>query len=95
MRVIDADELLKKLNEEGIPYNADVNYLIQTAPTVKVVKLAEWYEKEVFSQTTLHGEMQSARCSCCGLYHTTPYMYCFKDYRYCPNCGAKMDGGDD
>ena len=55
----------------------------------------EWLEKEVFSQTILHGEMQSARCSCCGLHHTTPYMYYFKGYEYCPNCGAKMDGGDD
>ena len=61
----------------------------------KAIKHGEWYEKEVFSQATLHGEMQSARCSCCGLYHTTPYMYYFKDYEYCPNCGAKMDGGDD
>ena len=37
MRLIDADALLKKLNEEGIQYNADINYLITNAPTVDAV----------------------------------------------------------
>ena len=38
--------------------------------------------------------IQFAKCSCCGLYHTTPYAYYFTNYKYCPNCGAKMDGGE-
>ena len=37
-------------------------------------------------------EWQSAKCSKCGKYHTTPYLYFFTDYAYCPNCGARMDG---
>lgn len=36
-------------------------------------------------------EWQSARCSVCGKYHTTPYLYYFNEYKYCPNCGARMD----
>lgn len=56
--------------------------------------MAKWLEKEVLSK--LDGELlieewQSARCSACGKYHTTPYMYYFYDYKYCPNCGARMD----
>lgn len=35
---------------------------------------------------------QSARCSKCGRYHTTPYMYSFDNYNFCPNCGADMRG---
>lgn len=34
------------------------------------------------------------KCSVCGEYH----LYAWSDYRkcnYCPNCGAKMDGGED
>lgn len=58
------------------------------------MKHGEWLEKEV-SRIALDGEMQSARCSCCGLYHTTPFLYYFTEYKYCPNCGAKMDGGDE
>lgn len=56
----------------------------------------EWEDKEVFSETNddhIVDEWQSARCSICGKYHTTPYMYYFEEYKYCPNCGAKM-GGD-
>lgn len=30
-------------------------------------------------------------CSACGFQH---YGACISDYHYCPNCGAKMDGGN-
>lgn len=60
--------------------------------------MAKWLEKEVVS--TIDGippveEWQSARCSACGKYHTTPYMYYFDEYAYCPNCGQAMDGKDE
>lgn len=53
----------------------------------------EWKDKEVFNDTDddhIVEEWQSARCSVCGKYHTTPYMYYFDDFNYCPNCGARM-----
>ena len=54
----------------------------------------EWVEKEVVvDEDTDITEWQSAKCSVCGKYHTTPYMYYFDSFNYCPNCGAKM-GGD-
>ena len=37
---------------------------------------------------------QSAQCSHCGKYHTMTFLYYFDDFRYCPNCGAKMDGSE-
>ena len=51
-----------------------------------------WVEKKVLEQTE-HGidEWQSARCSVCGKYHTTPYMYHFFNFAYCPCCGAIME----
>ena len=53
----------------------------------------EWVEKEVMvDEDTNITEWQSARCSVCGKYHTTPYMYYFDNFNFCPNCGAKMDG---
>ena len=39
-------------------------------------------------------EWQSAKCSVCGKYHTTPFLYNIKWYNYCPNCGADMRGGE-
>jgi predicted RNA-binding Zn-ribbon protein involved in translation (DUF1610 family) len=59
--------------------------------------MAKWLEKEVLSLVDgaqLIEEWQSARCSACGKYHTTPYMYYFDEYKFCPNCGEAMDGKD-
>lgn len=40
-------------------------------------------------------DLQAAECSACGRWLTTPYLYSFKHYEYCPYCGAKMDRGDE
>lgn len=60
-------------------------------------KTGKWTEKEVIHIDDLEAkdiltEWQSAKCNVCGKYHTTPYMYYFNDYEYCPNCGANMRG---
>jgi hypothetical protein len=87
--------------QDILDYFSDINYayndcnkhddlsrmldeLIETQP-----KIGEWLEKEVNSDKV--DEWQSARCSVCNRYHTTPYMYYFSHYEYCPNCGAKME----
>ena len=56
------------------------------------VKHGEWLEKETFhdENADVISEWQSARCSVCNKYNTTPYLYCFTDYNFCPNCGADM-----
>lgn len=52
MRLIDADALIKTLNEEKIKFNADVNYFILNAPTIEaksVIRCKDcafyWYHK--------------------------------------------------
>ena len=59
----------------------------------KEFKSGKWKEKEVFVEGEAKAieEWQSAKCSVCGRYHTTPYLYYFNNYAYCPNCGAKME----
>lgn len=107
-RYIDADALKDKITEidDGCAidgtgfdiYTCEVFELIDEVPAadVKPVVRGEWKECEVVQE---HGdepiidEWQSARCSVCGKYHTTPYMYYFDNFNYCPNCGAEM-GGD-
>lgn len=49
-----------------------------------------WLDRKVYETKGTIAEAQSARCSVCGKYHTTPYLYYFEWYMYCPNCGAKM-----
>ena len=35
-------------------------------------------------------DWQQAKCSVCGKWHTTPYLYCINLDPYCPSCGARM-----
>ena len=39
MRLIDADKLLEVLNKKSVPFNANVNDAILTAPTVDAVEV--------------------------------------------------------
>lgn len=100
-RYIDADELIFI----GLD-NPDDDHLfefvpkefIDNAPTADVVEVVhgEWKECETVQERLdepIIDEWQSARCSVCGKYHTTPYMYHFDNFNYCPNCGADMRGG--
>ena len=67
--------------------------LIQDAPAVDAepVRRGRWIERHhaYSDEESPIEEWQSAKCSVCGKYHTTPYMYYFTDYHYCPHCGAK------
>lgn len=68
--------------------------VIQDLPAAEVqeVKRGEWKEKHhsYSNEEQPIEEWQSARCSVCGKYHTTPYLYYFKEYAYCPSCGALL-----
>lgn len=61
-------------------------------PLIEVPK-GKWLEREVHETEDFYDieEWQSAKCSVCGRYHTTPYLYYFQHYNYCPGCGAEME----
>lgn len=109
MRVyIDRDELIKHVKDlptwwedgggvygppmkypEGLFYPEDVIASIENAPAVDVqeIKHGEWklcYED-------WRRQIAGDECSACGFQH---YGTCISHYHYCPNCGAKMDGGN-
>ena len=58
-------------------------------------KKGKWEEKTVLYDDLSIEQWQSARCSVCDKYHTTPYSYYFFDYKYCPYCGAEMSQGEE
>ena len=70
---------------------------IDEQPTIspdEVRGVGKWIEKEVYNlEYTTIEQMQSACCSVCGKYHTTPYSYYFSKYNYCPFCGARLGNG--
>ena len=79
-----------------------VNYIngviekIKALPTIEERKKGKWDERKVFdTEDSDIAQMQSAKCSMCGKYHTTPYLYFFDNFNFCPNCGADMRGGED
>ena len=88
MRPIDADALKESARKVSVfrTYDAgtpDLRALVDTAPTLDYapVRHGEWKNCGQISRT-----QWLWRCSLCG---------CPQDYNhnYCPNCGAKMDGG--
>lgn len=68
--------------------------IIESVPTVDPMKRGKWMEQKVTHEenrrSTIIADWQSAKCSNCGKYHTTPYLYYFDNYNFCPNCGAFM-----
>lgn len=102
MRLIDADALRDNLQalayddwNQGVTTSwadaySEVADMVEEMPTIER-KTGKWEERKVSSEKVID-EWQSARCSVCGRYHTTPYMYFFDNYKFCPNCGSYNGG---
>ena len=99
MRLIDADRAMEIVRDQGIAHpNAYhlTNYatlILREAPTVDAVPAAD-------VAPVRHGrwEKQSGLYSCSECGKTCPYdvqadVIEYWACNYCPNCGAKMDGG--
>lgn len=84
-RLIDANELIKEANADGAYGYVDAKQ-IADAPTVDAVpaRHGEW-EIVVGS----NGKEYMV-CTCCRVSQDLTGVF-----SYCPNCGAKMDGGAD
>lgn len=88
MRPIDADALLEKMQRTSryfsVVYDVDAMPTLDVAPVVhgRWVLLDECYNEGVY-------------CSAC---HKKVYKKCYANQKikskFCPNCGARMDGGD-
>lgn len=79
------EEVIVKLTSDRIK--------VKGGEYVRDYQHGKWEEKETFHNTDdepIIEEWQSAMCSVCHKYHTTPYMYYFNNYNFCPNCGADM-----
>lgn len=93
-RYIDADKIdwrmIKLINsnvaDEHMIYQA--RKLVAYQPTVDVVEVvhAEWIK---------NWEIGYSACSHCGKGYLWEDYKGVADWEYCPNCGARMDGGRD
>ena len=93
-RYIDADALIDELRVELARTTTDAFTggivsstitLLQEYPTADVVEVkhGEWMGKPIAGYSTI-------RCSVCG----DVFASQTGKWKYCPNCGAKMDGGN-
>ena len=99
--LISRDDVLSVLcfsNETGKMLCEDLRNILEEINKIPSAeperKIGQWLDRS-WSETDPNVcyssfEMQSAKCSVCGKYHTTPYLYYFDNYPYCPNCGADM-----
>lgn len=90
-RYIDADKLIADCEEEIVDYDEDLqrHFVIKAVPTeyiedfptadVAEVKHGKWIDTTAYC-----GEFT---CSIC------KEMCVTNKYKYCPHCGAEMDGG--
>lgn len=89
-RLIDANALLKRLRISYLYHK--VNPYIVNAPTVDAVEVVHGrWDKYIDDD-----DDTCCRCTACGWRIT--YEDCTLEelgYNYCPNCGAKMDGGNE
>ena len=91
MRMIDADRInfYKATVARGMHSFDDVEivekFQIDRMPTIDPESLrphGRWHISD--------GIVENVVCSRCGAHFQSYYQ----DYRYCPRCGAKMDGGE-
>ena len=83
-------KLRKKLILKG--YN-ECEQIIEQAPTADVAEVKHgFWKKSQFSGRSGFYSVRDVICSECGIYSTFLQHEIRPDY-YCPNCGAKMDGG--
>lgn len=84
MRLIDAEdvkELLKGL--DSLPWEEEVDYIVDGLPTIEAepVRHGRWLSC---------GFGKEIKCSVCGCELGDVW-----EHRYCPDCGAKMDKGEE
>ena len=80
MRLIDADALRrrKELRFSLMAAITTIQFLIDEAPTVEERKQGHWLTKKAW-------HMECSEC-----HHVLEFICDVK--KYCPNCGAKMEG---
>lgn len=90
-RLIDANALIKEANADGAYGYVDAKQ-IADAPTVDAVEVVHgrWVDKPLI-KSFKHTNIPVVECSACGIDFCDIINNHYFMYKYCPNCGAKMD----
>lgn len=90
-RLIDANALIKEANADGAYGYVDAKQ-IADSPTVDAVEVVHgrWVDKPLI-KSFKHTNIPVVECSACGIDFCDIINNHYFTYKYCPNCGAKMD----
>ena len=98
-KLLDVIKPMVGMWDEGtfwIDYKRVIDIIENLPPADSEQKHGEWLDRHAYDNADYAiDEWQSEKCSVCGKYHTTPYLYNFRTFAYCPNCGSKMMRGED
>ena len=94
MRLIDADALKEHLKSYTGMFTDEIGFAVSLdevlngidfQPTIEAEPLrhGEWIDTGIFELDVIYSGW---KCSECG------YIFCGNKSKYCPECGAKMDG---
>ncbi len=95
MAYIDREKLRKAFKKSEMKEKDMALFLVEMQPIADgvEVKYGEWLKTDrgirVNANTGQPMRVYHCECSCCG-WHTGHQGI---EFNYCPNCGAKMDGG--
>jgi len=101
-RLIDADALVAELQKKPIHdghfiHTRDVSDAIFNAPTLypdEVRGVGEWEEVRDRGGYLTPGGTPIVRCSACGGAEHLSGVEFPETFRFCPSCGARMEGAD-
>lgn len=88
----DLNSMVEQMDNDTDYYDATYHLEQIKEKTEQESKIGHWIDASVFdiNDTTIE-QLQSCTCSNCKKILTTPYMYYFDVYNYCPYCGKKME----
>ena len=96
MRLIDADAVISFVdaghlrNPSALSWSdKDVVDMIEARPTIEVAPVEGRWQLGVNTEAWV--TFDECKCSVCGVVEY--FNKGWKKFNYCPNCGAKMDGG--
>ena len=88
---IKSKKIYSEERHEYVVPVAEIDWMVSA--DVAPVRYGKWNKSKGNEELTAHGFVQPDKyiCSCCN------WSCCCEvklDFKYCPNCGARMDGAD-
>lgn len=84
---IECDAVTEVIGRRAFRNREDIQDFLDNIPTADVQEVKHGYNVQADTPSLF-------QCSVCGWSDNDTYTGDTATYNYCPNCGARMDGGD-